>query len=148
MRAERFFRVNTALLKHRTQITSIAISAKTDIAHRPFVQQALEAKPKMKKTTQFVAGSLLALAAAAAQCEVTQVKVWAAACANCHGTNGQSQPGMESLAGKDKAELAQKMLDFKAGRKPATIMHQLSKGYTDEQIQQLAEHFAALPKKP
>jgi cytochrome c553 len=54
---------------------------------------------------------------------------------------------MESLAGKDKAELAQKMLDFKAGRKPATIMHQLSKGYTDEQIQQLAAHFAALPKK-
>jgi cytochrome c553 len=107
----------------------------------------LETEPKMKTTTQLLMGSLLAVAAAAAQAEVTQVKVWAAACANCHGTNGQSQPGMESLAGKDKAELAQKMLDFKAGRKPATIMHQLSKGYTDEQIQQLAAHFAALPKK-
>ena len=101
----------------------------------------------MKKITQLMIGSALALAAAAAQAEVTQIKVWAAACANCHGTNGQSQPGMESLAGKDKAELAQKMLDFKAGRKPATIMHQISKGYTDEQIQQLAAHFAALPKK-
>lgn len=101
----------------------------------------------MKTTTQLLMGSLLAVAAVAAQAEVTQIKVWAAACANCHGTNGQSQPGMESLAGKDKAELAQKMLDFKAGRKPATIMHQLSKGYTDEQIQQLAAHFAALPKK-
>ncbi len=101
----------------------------------------------MKTTTQLLMGSLLAVAAVAAQAEVTQIKVWAAACANCHGTNGQAQPGMESLAGKDKAELAQKMLDFKAGRKPATIMHQLSKGYTDEQIQQLAAHFAALPKK-
>jgi len=90
----------------------------------------------------------LLCAAAGAQAEVTQIKVWAAACANCHGTNGQAQPGMESLAGKDKAELAQKLLDFKAGRRPATIMHQLSKGYTDEQIQQLAAHFAALPKKP
>jgi cytochrome c553 len=101
----------------------------------------------MKTTTQLLMGSLLALAAAAAQAEVTQIKAWAAACANCHGTNGQAQTGMESLAGKDKAELAQKMLDFKAGRKPATIMHQISKGYTDEQIQELAAHFAALPKK-
>jgi cytochrome subunit of sulfide dehydrogenase len=101
----------------------------------------------MKTTTQLLMGCLLTVAAAATQAEVTQIKVWAAACANCHGTNGQAQPGMESLAGKDKAELAQKMLDFKAGRKPATIMHQISKGYTDEQIQELAAHFAALPKK-
>lgn len=102
----------------------------------------------MKPTPHLLLGSLLAVAAFAAQAEVTQIKVWAAACANCHGTNGQALPGMEPLAGKDKAELAQKMLDFKTGRKPATLMHQIAKGYSDEQIQQLAEHFAALPKKP
>jgi cytochrome c553 len=38
------------------------------------------------------------------------------------------------------------MLDFKAGRKPATLMHQISKGYTDEQLEQLAGYFAALKK--
>lgn len=75
-----------------------------------------------------------------------QVRNWAAACANCHGTNGVAQPGMESLAGQKQEDLAKKMLDFKNGRKPATVMHQLAKGYTDEQIQQLAAYFAALKK--
>ena len=40
----------------------------------------------------------------------------------------------------------QRMLDFKAGRKPATIMHQLSKGYSDEQIVAIAGYFAAQKK--
>jgi len=75
-----------------------------------------------------------------------QVRSWAAACANCHGTAGIAQPGMESLAGAPRDEMAKKLLDFKAGRKPATIMHQLSKGYSDEQLQQLAAYFAALKK--
>ena len=38
------------------------------------------------------------------------------------------------------------MMDFKTGRKPATIMHQLTKGYSDEQLQQLAAYFASLKK--
>ncbi len=88
----------------------------------------------------------LGLQQASAQADALQVRGWAAACANCHGTAGIAQPGMESLAGMPRDELAKKLLDFKAGRKPATIMHQLSKGYTDEQLQQLAAHFAALKK--
>lgn len=89
---------------------------------------------------------VLGAAAFAAQAEVTQVRVWAAACANCHGTMGKAEQGMESLAGKDKDELLQKMLDFKSGKKPATLMHQITKGYSDEQLQQLAAYFAALKK--
>ena len=75
-----------------------------------------------------------------------QVRSWAAACANCHGTNGQALPGMESLAGVNKDDLVKKMMDFKAGRKPATLMHQLSKGYSDEQIVAIATYFAAQKK--
>lgn len=100
----------------------------------------------MQKTMKLLATALLAGAALGAQAQVSQVKVWAAACANCHGTNGRAQPGMESLAGKDKAEMLQKLLDFKSGRKPATIMHQLSKGYTDEQLGELTAYFAAQKK--
>ncbi len=100
----------------------------------------------MKRSLKLLAAGALGLAALGAQAELTQAKVWAAACANCHGTNGHAQPGMESLAGKDKAELVQKMMDFKSGRKPATIMHQISKGYSDEQIQDIAAYFAAQKK--
>lgn len=75
-----------------------------------------------------------------------QVRSWAASCANCHGTDGRAQPGMESLAGVSKDDITKKMLDFKAGRRPATIMHQLAKGYTDEQIVAIAAYFAAQKK--
>jgi sulfide dehydrogenase cytochrome subunit len=67
----------------------------------------------------------------------------AAACANCHGTNGASMPGMPVLAAQQKAYLAQQMQDFKVGRRPATIMHQIAKGYSDEQIEALAAYFSA-----
>jgi len=100
----------------------------------------------MKTSLKTLAAALLGLAALGAHAQVSQVKVWAAACANCHGTDGRAQPGMEALAGKDKDEITQKMLDFKSGRKPATLMHQIAKGYSDEQIAQIAAYFAAQKK--
>src|SRR5262245_64657171 len=66
----------------------------------------------------------------------------AAACANCHGTNGASQPGMPSLAGQQRATLIQHLQDFKAGRRAATIMHQIAKGYSDEQIEAVAGYLS------
>ncbi|HTQ02145.1 MAG TPA: c-type cytochrome [Casimicrobiaceae bacterium] len=70
----------------------------------------------------------------------------AASCAACHGTDGASAGGVPSLAGQSKADLVRKMQDFKAGRTPSTIMGQLAKGYSDEQIELAAGHFAA--RKP
>jgi cytochrome c553 len=67
----------------------------------------------------------------------------AATCANCHGTGGVSVGDVESLAGKPREEIVRKMQEFKSGARPATIMHQLAKGYTDEQIELLAGWFAA-----
>lgn len=67
----------------------------------------------------------------------------AATCANCHGTNGHSAGGMETLAGQPQEKLLQKLADFRSGDKPATIMHQIVKGYTDEQLKLITAWFAA-----
>ena len=75
-----------------------------------------------------------------------QVRSWAGGCANCHGTNGNAQAGNEPLAGMKRDDIVQKLLDFKNGRKPATVMHQLAKGYSDEQIAAIAGYFAAQKK--
>jgi len=84
---------------------------------------------------------------AQAQVDPVHVRSWAASCAACHGTNGHAQPGMISLSGVPKEVTIQKMLDYKAGRVPAaTIMHQLAKGYSDEQIVAIAGYFAAQKK--
>lgn len=68
----------------------------------------------------------------------------AATCANCHGTNGKSVPGsgIEALDGVPKDKILQKLADFRSGDKPATIMHQIAKGYTDEQLDLIAAYFA------
>jgi len=79
--------------------------------------------------------------------EAQQARNWAASCAACHGTNGHAQPGMISLAGLPQQVIVQKMQDYKAGRVPAaTLMHQLAKGYSDEQIVAIAGYFAAQKK--
>jgi cytochrome c553 len=38
------------------------------------------------------------------------------------------------------------MKAFKSGARPATVMHQLAKGYTDEQIVTIANYFAAVKR--
>jgi sulfide dehydrogenase cytochrome subunit len=76
--------------------------------------------------------------------DALQVRSWAAACANCHGTQGQALAPMQPLAGLPKEVMVQRMMDFKSGKVPsATVMHQLAKGYSDEQIAAIAAYFAA-----
>jgi cytochrome c553 len=70
----------------------------------------------------------------------------AASCAMCHGTAGHSVGGNEPLAGMPKDELVRKFKEFRSGAKPATVMHQLTKGYTDQQLDQMAAYFAAQKK--
>jgi len=71
----------------------------------------------------------------------------AATCANCHGTDGRSATKeVIPLAGLPKGFLVDQMKAFKDGKRPATIMHQLAKGYTDAQIELIADYFAAQKK--
>ena len=67
----------------------------------------------------------------------------AAACASCHGTNGKSKGSMNDLAGMPKNSIIEHMKDFKAGTKPATVMQQLAKGYSDAQIVAIADYLSA-----
>ena len=69
----------------------------------------------------------------------------AATCANCHGTQGKgvSESSVPTLAGLKADYIEAQMKAFKSGERQATIMHQLSKGYSDEQIRVLAAYFAS-----
>ena len=71
----------------------------------------------------------------------------AATCANCHGTNGNARGDMKPLAGVSADKIIAALNDFKSGNQPATIMHQISKGYTEPQIEALAAFFAAQKAK-
>jgi len=72
----------------------------------------------------------------------------AATCANCHGTQGRSVDGaaVPGLAGMPAPYMVEQMKAFKAGVRPATVMHQLAKGFSDAQIESVAGYFAAQKK--
>lgn len=90
-----------------------------------------------------VAFGLLAVSGAHAQNQ-EELKLYqrglAATCANCHGTDGQGVvgAGMPLINHLSSAEILKKMTDYKSGAVTGTIMHQLAKGYTDEQLQTIA----------
>lgn len=69
----------------------------------------------------------------------------AANCANCHGTTGQAKGAMPSLAGLPRATIIEQMKAFRDGKRPGTIMPQLAKGYTDQQIELAADYFSRQP---
>lgn len=73
------------------------------------------------------------------------IRALAATCANCHGTDGRTVDGsaIPSLVGMPKSYMIMQFNAFKDGSRPATVMHQLSKGFTDQQIDSLATYFAA-----
>lgn len=63
-------------------------------------------------------------------------------CFNCHGTDGKTSAAIPPLAGRDRAYLEETLKAYKNGSKPATIMHQLAKGYTDEELAVFADYFS------
>ena len=98
--------------------------------------------PTLRRSALLI--GLLAAGAVQAQ-DAHLARNLAATCANCHGTDGRSVAGAgnESLAGTDKDTLMQKLRDFRSGTRPATIMHQISRGYTEAQLELIAAYFAA-----
>ena len=67
-----------------------------------------------------------------------------AGCAICHGTGGHAMTkDVTTLAGIPQDHLAKQMRDFRDGKRPATVMHQIAKGYTDAQIDAMAAWFAS-----
>lgn len=70
------------------------------------------------------------------------VRLWAASCAACHGTHGRAEGAGLHLAGRPVKELYDALIAYKTGTKAATVMHQHAKGYTDEELRALADHFS------
>ena len=98
--------------------------------------------------TRLTRGALAALAlvcssAPALAQDANLARNLAATCANCHGTNGNARGDMKPLAGVSAEKIVAAFADYKNGNQPATIMHQISKGYTDTQVQLIAGYFAA-----
>jgi cytochrome subunit of sulfide dehydrogenase len=96
--------------------------------------------PRMARPLPLALILLLAPAAAVGQGAARDL---AAACASCHGSDGASVQGMPYLAGQSRTYIVERMHEYRTGKRPSTVMHQIARGYTDEQIEALAAYFSA-----
>ncbi len=64
-------------------------------------------------------------------------------CAGCHGTDGSSQgPATPTIAGMSKETFVESMKAYQKGERPSTVMARIAKGYSEEELNSMAEFFA------
>lgn len=79
-----------------------------------------------------------------AQGNASAGKSKAAACAGCHGDNGNSlMPGFPKLAGQHQSYLAKQLQAFKQGERIAPMMAPLTLGLDDTDMQDIAAYYAS-----
>ena len=76
------------------------------------------------------------------------VRSMAANCSACHGTEGRAVTGatVPGLAGRARDDIQGAMTQFKEGKRAASLMHQIAKGYTDAEIAAMADYFSRLAR--
>jgi cytochrome c553 len=74
-------------------------------------------------------------------------KAKAAACAGCHGANGEGVAPNPALAGKSEEALAQAMKDYKSGKRDNAVMKGMVAALTDGDVANLAAYYASLKAK-
>lgn len=67
-------------------------------------------------------------------------------CAGCHGTRGDvGDSAFVPLAGMPKERFVQAMRSFADDSRPSTLMGPLARAFTEQEIEWMAEYFAAQP---
>ena len=61
-------------------------------------------------------------------------------CYSCHGTDGRSPGSIPSLTGKNAQQALLQLKEFKSGQLAATVMTRHAKGYTDAELEALANY--------
>jgi len=87
-----------------------------------------------------VTGAALAPHGAAA--DERRAAILANTCFSCHGTEGRSSGAMPSIEGKSASYIADTLKRFRDGDKKSTVMIRIAKGFTDEEIEELAGYFS------
>lgn len=71
-------------------------------------------------------------------------------CAQCHGANGEGQPGtgFPRLAGQVEAYLVKQLEDFRAGRRSNPVMAPIAQALPEDAVRALSAYYAKLRPAP
>ena len=86
--------------------------------------------------------ALAAMAFPTAPAGAAEVPPGAASCSGCHAARSGVDSAVPRLAGRNAAELVAQMEAFRSGQRPATIMDQIAKGFSEAEVQAIAAWYA------
>jgi cytochrome c553 len=98
--------------------------------------------PRTQKLVPFALLAFCVMTPIGAGAQDQAARSLAANCTGCHGPDGNSAGGIPSISALEKGYIVSVLQEFKSGNRPATVMHQHAKGYTDQEFDTLAEYFS------
>jgi sulfide dehydrogenase cytochrome subunit len=89
----------------------------------------------------FVGAMLCAPASAASAIDVPPAG--ATGCSGCHPMTRWTGSPVTRLTGRNPADIVTAMQEFRAGKRPGTVMDRIANGFTDDEIKAIATWYAA-----
>ena len=71
-------------------------------------------------------------------------QVLGSSCSGCHTSAEKLSTAIPRIRGLPEAFFLEAMRAFRNGQRPATVMDRIAKGFTDDEIRELAAYFATL----
>jgi cytochrome c553 len=90
-----------------------------------------------------VAGIVLLGLAPAAVAASLEAPPGAAACSGCHPARAAVDTPVPRLIGRDPSSIVAAMEEFRSGKRPATVMDRIAKGFSDDEIGAIAAWYGA-----
>jgi len=89
-----------------------------------------------------VVGGLVLLIAIVGPSAAAEGPAGASSCSGCHASSDAVQTPVPRLACRPTADIVAAMRDFRAGRRPATVMDRIAKGFSEAETAAIADWYA------
>jgi cytochrome c553 len=73
-------------------------------------------------------------------------KAKAAACAACHGANGEGKAPNPALAGKSEEDIEHALQDYKSGKRANGVMKSFASKLSEKDMEDIGAYYASLKK--
>ena len=101
----------------------------------------------MRRLTPLLVAAGLGVAAgvllAGSPAPAADPQLLASECSSCHASSEALTTAIPKIRGLPEVAIAAALRAFRAGQRPATVMDRIAKGFTDDEIKQLAAYFSS-----